>query len=140
MYACPAFCSRLAPLRNRTNTRYGWVASPYPTGTFTRQETPSFARRDNVKHSPAHAAEPPASAAARQHALGLVHSIGNVLKTICQIVPCGCSWQGLTILVIQLDDFIHKLLELLEHRQFIIAVAAPEHKPWATPHVALVFF
>jgi hypothetical protein len=34
-------------LRSRTNTRYGWVASPYPTGTFTRQETPSFARRDN---------------------------------------------------------------------------------------------
>jgi hypothetical protein len=31
----------------------------------------------NVKHSPAHAAEPPASAAARQHALGLVHSLGT---------------------------------------------------------------
>ena len=45
VYACPVSCSRLAPLRNRTNTRYGWVASPYPTGTFTRQETPSFARR-----------------------------------------------------------------------------------------------
>ncbi|MFB1486657.1 MULTISPECIES: hypothetical protein [unclassified Thiocapsa] len=42
---CPVSCSRLAPLRNRTNTRYGWVASPFPTGTFTRQETPSFARR-----------------------------------------------------------------------------------------------
>ena len=41
-------CSRLSPLRNGTNTRYGWVANPYPTGTFTRQETPSFARRDNV--------------------------------------------------------------------------------------------
>jgi len=38
---------RLAPLRSRTNTRYGWVACPYPTGTFTRQKTPSFARRDN---------------------------------------------------------------------------------------------
>jgi len=25
------------------------VASPYPTGTFIRQKTPSFARRDNVK-------------------------------------------------------------------------------------------
>jgi hypothetical protein len=49
VYACPAFCSRLTPLRNRTNTRYGWVAGPYPTGTRTRQETPSFARRYNVK-------------------------------------------------------------------------------------------
>jgi hypothetical protein len=47
VYACPVFCSRLTPLRNRTNTRYGWMASPYPTGTFTRQETPRFARRDN---------------------------------------------------------------------------------------------
>jgi hypothetical protein len=48
VYACPICCSQLAPLRNGTNTRYGWVASPYPTGTSTRQETPSFARRDNV--------------------------------------------------------------------------------------------
>ena len=24
------------------NTRYGWVASPYPAGTFTLQDTPSF--------------------------------------------------------------------------------------------------
>ena len=49
MYACPAFSSQLTPLRNGTNTRYGRVANPYPTGTFTRQEAPSFARRDNVK-------------------------------------------------------------------------------------------
>ncbi|ESQ12674.1 MAG: hypothetical protein N838_16510 [Thiohalocapsa sp. PB-PSB1] len=41
-------CSRGTKLRSRTNTRYGWVASPYPTGTFTRQEAPSFAQRDNV--------------------------------------------------------------------------------------------
>jgi len=41
-------CSRLAPLRSRTNTRYGRAANPYPTGTFTPQETPSFARRDTV--------------------------------------------------------------------------------------------
>ena len=40
-------CSRLTPLRSRTNTRYGRVANPYPAGTFTPQETPSFARRDN---------------------------------------------------------------------------------------------
>ena len=32
-----------------TNTRYGRVASPYPTGTYTPQETPSLARRDNVR-------------------------------------------------------------------------------------------
>jgi hypothetical protein len=31
----------------------------------------------NVEHSPAHAAEPPASAAARQHPLGLVRSLDN---------------------------------------------------------------
>jgi len=36
------------------------VASPYPTGTFTRQETPSFARRDNVKAGPPPVAAPEA--------------------------------------------------------------------------------
>ena len=44
-------CSRVTPLRHGTNTRYGRAANPYPTGTFTRQETPSFARRDNAKHN-----------------------------------------------------------------------------------------
>ena len=29
-------------LRHGRKTRYGWVASPYPTRTFTLQETPSF--------------------------------------------------------------------------------------------------
>ena len=29
-------------------TRYGWVANPYPTRTFTLQETPSFSWRDNA--------------------------------------------------------------------------------------------
>lgn len=43
----PRLCSRVTPLRDGINTRYGRVANPYPTGTFTRQETPSFARRDN---------------------------------------------------------------------------------------------
>ena len=28
-------------LPNSCNTRYGWVVSPYPAGTFTLQETPS---------------------------------------------------------------------------------------------------
>jgi hypothetical protein len=35
-------------LRLRRKTRYGWVASPYPTGTFTPQEAPSLSRRDNA--------------------------------------------------------------------------------------------
>jgi len=48
-------CSRLTPLRSRTNTRYGRAANPYPTGTFTPQETPSFARRDNVQAKAARA-------------------------------------------------------------------------------------
>ena len=30
-------------LRRRRNTRYGWVVGPYPTGTCTPQDTPSFA-------------------------------------------------------------------------------------------------
>ena len=29
-------------LRNGRKTRYGWLAKPYPTGTFTLQDTPSF--------------------------------------------------------------------------------------------------
>ena len=44
-------CSPQASLRLRhgRKTRYGWVASPYPTGTFTLQDTPSFSWRDNGK-------------------------------------------------------------------------------------------
>jgi len=37
-----------AGLRHGPKIRYGWVASPYPTGTFTPQDAPSFARRDNI--------------------------------------------------------------------------------------------
>ena len=29
-------------LLHRRNTRYGWLAKPYPAGTFTRQEAPSL--------------------------------------------------------------------------------------------------
>jgi len=29
-------------LRHGRKTRYGWMANPFPTGTFTRQDTPSF--------------------------------------------------------------------------------------------------
>ncbi len=34
-------------LRPPRNTRYGWLAKPCPTGTFTLQEAPSFAWRTN---------------------------------------------------------------------------------------------
>jgi hypothetical protein len=61
VYAYPIYCSRVTPLRNGINTRYGWVASPYPTGTFTPQETPSFARRDNVQPKAARAPDELAS-------------------------------------------------------------------------------
>src|SRR3990172_11822017 len=40
-------------LRRRCNTRYGWVVSPFPTGTFTRQDAPSLSWRDNVTVHPA---------------------------------------------------------------------------------------
>ena len=43
---------RDSALRHRSKTRYGWVASPFPMGTFTPQDTPSFARRDNVALQP----------------------------------------------------------------------------------------
>src|SRR2546425_9574969 len=45
------FCSLQASLRLRhgRKTRYGWVASPYPTGTFTLLETPSLSWRDNAR-------------------------------------------------------------------------------------------
>jgi hypothetical protein len=35
-------------LRHRRNTRYGWVANPYPTRTCTLQDAPSFAWRANA--------------------------------------------------------------------------------------------
>ena len=35
-------------LRHRRNTRYGWVANPYPTGTCTLQDASSFAWRTNA--------------------------------------------------------------------------------------------
>jgi hypothetical protein len=46
------FCSLQASLRLRhgRKTRYGWVASPYPTGTFTLLETPSLSWRDNARY------------------------------------------------------------------------------------------
>ena len=37
-----------ARLRLRRKTRYGWMASPFPTGTFTLQDSPSFAWRETA--------------------------------------------------------------------------------------------
>jgi hypothetical protein len=41
-------CAPLSRLRHGRKTRYGWVANPYPTRTFTLQETPSFSWRENA--------------------------------------------------------------------------------------------
>jgi hypothetical protein len=48
VYASPVLFTAFQRLRHGRKTRYGWVASPYPTGTFTPQETPSLSRRDNA--------------------------------------------------------------------------------------------
>jgi len=49
----PSCSPRVQPrLRHGRQTRYGWVASPYPTGTFTLQETPSFSWRENAAAQP----------------------------------------------------------------------------------------
>ena len=49
MYASPVlFVSNYSYcLRHRRNTRYGGVASPYPAGTYTQQDTPSLSWRCN---------------------------------------------------------------------------------------------
>src|SRR5262249_50417657 len=46
----PSCSPRVPPrLRHGRKTRYGWVARPYPTGTCTLQETPSFSWRENAR-------------------------------------------------------------------------------------------
>ena len=40
-------------LLSNCNTRYGWLVGPYPAGTLTLQEAPSFAWRTNGQLSPA---------------------------------------------------------------------------------------
>jgi hypothetical protein len=42
VYASSILFAVFPRLRHGRKTRYGWVASPYPTGTFTLQETPSL--------------------------------------------------------------------------------------------------
>ena len=49
VYASPTLFAAFRRLRHGRNTRYGWVASPYPTGTFTPQETLSLSQRDNAR-------------------------------------------------------------------------------------------
>ena len=46
-FTCLVRSSFLLELRHRCNTRYGWVAHPYPTGTSTPQDVPDLSRRDN---------------------------------------------------------------------------------------------
>ena len=48
VYASPILFAVFPRLRHGRKTRYGWMANPYPTRTFTLQETPSFAWRDNA--------------------------------------------------------------------------------------------
>jgi hypothetical protein len=52
-------CSPRVPsrLRHGRKTRYGWVATPYPTGTFTLLETPSLSWRENAAPQPLPEAE-----------------------------------------------------------------------------------
>ena len=42
VYASPILFAVSSRLRHGRKTRYGWMATPYPTGTFTLPETPSF--------------------------------------------------------------------------------------------------
>jgi hypothetical protein len=48
----PSCSSPSQQLRHGPKTRLGWVANPYPTGTFTLQDAPSFAQRDDVGDEP----------------------------------------------------------------------------------------
>ncbi len=48
LFATPCRLASTQALRHRRNTRYGWVATPCPTGTCTLQDAPSFAWRNNV--------------------------------------------------------------------------------------------
>ena len=53
VYASPILFAVSPRLRHGRKTRYGWMATPYPTGTFTLPETPSFSWRDNARASAA---------------------------------------------------------------------------------------
>ena len=59
VYASPVLFAAPSWLRHRRKTRYGRVASPYPAGTLTLQDTPSLSWRDNVRVQGAAAAATP---------------------------------------------------------------------------------
>src|SRR5262249_946343 len=46
--ASPLLCAVSPRLRHGRQTRYGWLAHPYPTGTFPLLETPSLSWRENA--------------------------------------------------------------------------------------------
>ncbi len=49
LYTLHLFCSlEFHQLRHKCNTRYGWLVKPFPAGTFTLQDAPSFAWRTNA--------------------------------------------------------------------------------------------
>src|SRR5262245_28627235 len=52
VYAAPLLFTVSPRLRHGRKTRYGWMASPYPTGTFTLPEMPSFSWRENAGPEP----------------------------------------------------------------------------------------
>jgi hypothetical protein len=64
-------------LRHGRKTRYGWMATPDPTGTFTLQETPSFSWRDNARPE----LLPEAGAQRRLEAVGCSGLFGWVCPT-----------------------------------------------------------
>ena len=52
-FTCLVRSFLLLKLRHRCNTRYGWVAGPYPAGTFTPQDEPDLSRRENTESNEA---------------------------------------------------------------------------------------
>jgi hypothetical protein len=52
VYASPILFAVSPRLRHGRKTQYGWMAHPYPTGTFTLQETPSLSWRENARGEP----------------------------------------------------------------------------------------
>lgn len=56
------------------------------------------------------------------------------------VAPARRRRQRFPILLVQLNHFIHRLAQLLEDRQLIIAVAAAMQQPRAPAHETPVFF
>ena len=106
----PWFHSRL---RHGRKTRYGWVASPYPTGTFTLQETPSLSWRDNARPQP----RPEAGAQRTLEAVACMPRLG-----------WGAQWPaGGVPLPLRHHPRLFSLIQMSPHR------AAPMQKPTGSP-------